>query len=169
MVQIIKKYFFVLFLFVICGCSSYEKNGVYNTLNVKNINNDQYNYFQLNFNNLGRSVYFYLPQEVQYGVGGGYKIIIFILPIFILPNVQFNKNNKNFYIKNYIADQKVDEFKISLKINEKLYNSFYNKEKGQYIFPLKIKDVKKGTLIIEYKGEVKEVEFEYGFKWFYYH
>ena len=91
------------------------------------------------------------------------------MPIFILPNVQFNKNNKNFYIKNYIADQKVDEFKISLKINEKLYNSFYNKEKGQYIFPLKIKDVKKGTLIIEYKGEVKEVEFEYGFKWFYYH
>ena len=61
-----------------------------------------------------------------------------------------------------------DNLKISLFVNGKNYipekDKFFN-----FLFPLQIKDVKKGTIIIEYKGIKKEIEFEYGYKWFYYH
>ena len=89
----------------------------------------------------------------------------------LIPYITTNEKNSinYFYIGNYVGNKDQKKIKINLEINGNYYDSDYDYNKGFYIFPLRIKDVKKGTLVIEYNGIKKEVEFEYGYKWFYYH
>ena len=128
------------------------------------------------------------PYKVQRGIGGGMDVPT-LLPFLLRKYPKFEDNNEVFYIDfenpNYNLQnkncEKQNEYFINLKKDLKIFLNVNNKKyESDFLFnlssgirlsfpPLKIKYVKKGTLIIEYKNIKKEIDFEYGFKWFYYH
>lgn len=119
------------------------------------------------------------------GLGDGYYITWWLILIPIKTNYpKFENNTERFYISlsnidydvrkpnykeqnQYFVDFK-ENAKIILIVDNKEYKSniIYNYPNILYLSfpPLKIKDVKKGTIIIEYKDIKEEVDFELGFE-----
>ena len=194
-----KCIFYIFILLLIGACSTYSKNGVYYIENPKLINNECFKNteYKSDFDCISlidikminnKFIRLILPLENSHGIGGGYQLFSTLLPIPI-KNDMFENNTRQFYISlsnidydvrkpnykeqnQYFVDFK-ENAKITLIVNNKEYKSsiIYNYPNILYLSfpPLRIKDVKKGTLVIEYNGIKKEVEFEYGYKWFYYH
>ena len=167
------KYIFYFFILLLIGaCSTYSKNGVYLVKNQYG----KYDYddiIRVHFltNNINDDI---LEIELPFsynGVGGGYQLFSTLLPIPI-KNDRFEDNTNIFYIRILNSYYLLDDFKNNLKIFLIVDGKTYISKKDKlfnFLFPLQIKDVKKGTLVIEYNGIRKEIEFEHGYKWFYYH
>lgn len=118
--------------------------------------------------------------DLQGRIGGGKEFETIIPPLmWIKTNKKFEENNIPFqvelFIKNKSSKYSKDKLKVYLKMNNRVYKpaakyytcNFDTKEQCRFFeFPLKIKDVKKGVLIIEYEGTQKELPFEYDLLWY---
>ena len=128
--------------------------------------------FIMGFNEAKQFVLIILPGYINGGLGGGFleNKIFFISTKKKYPT--FENNNKIFSIQIHGVNKKMDDlFKKNINIKLKVSDKIYNYSKKTFIgydiffyFPLQIKDIKKGTLVIEYKDIKEEVDFELGFE-----
>lgn len=187
-----KILFFILFFIFLQSCSLIRYQSLYYidsdlcNIEINNIKNSKYynnkknnldkqkckHSFIADFEKEKQYILIILPGNINGGLGDGFleSKVFFVSTKKKYPS--FKNNNEVFSIQIHGINKKMtDLFKknidIKLKVDDKIYEYSKKTFLGYdvfFYFPLKIKNVREGILIIEYKNVIKKVNFKLGFE-----
>ena len=177
------KCFLIIFCIFLASCAiessgSYKAiDGKYNiTISEKTSDGWRRPPIFIRFSDMGEDMFLILaPSDSQDKyVGKNYGFLIFPLPFPFWAGESLKDDDRNVavFLKNSTWDIVGKDLKVLLRVEDKTYKGEIcikcrtecdNKKPYQIAFPITVKDIGKkgGDIIVEYKGIIKEIPFEY--------